>query len=110
MIKGITIRLYERTRTGTDEFDAPVYTEIPADVENVLVTPVKTEDVIQDAQLYGKHAVYELCIPKGDTHNWENVTVGFFGKRWRTYGFTTEYIEELCPLDWNKKVRVERYG
>ena len=56
------------------------------------------------------HLAYELCIPKGDAHSWDDVTVEFFGQKWRTYGGVQQYIEELVPLDWNKKVKVERYG
>ena len=60
--------------------------------------------------LTGKKAVYTLAIPKGDTHDWEDKEVKFFGKRWRTFGIPLEGIEQLIPLDWNKKVMVERYG
>jgi hypothetical protein len=35
--------------------------------------------------------------------------VEFFGQRFRTIGFPTQGIEELIPLAWNKKVKVERY-
>lgn len=110
LIKGITVRLYQTTQTGTDDFNAPVYEESSVDVENVLVAPVSTEDVVSDVQLYGKHSVYELCIPKGDTNDWENKRVEFFGKPWKTFGFCQEWIEENVPLDWNRKIRVERYG
>ena len=110
LIKGITVTLYEKTRSGVDDFNAPVYTETPVQVENVLVTPVSTEDVINDLQLYGKRAVYELSIPKGDAHEWEDRTVEFFGHKWRTFGFCCEWIEENLPLRWNKKIKVERYG
>lgn len=85
-IQGITVILYDRVKTGTDAFNAPVYAESPTEVKNVLVCPVSTEDIITDFQLYGKRAEYELCIPKGDTHIWENRTVEFFGKKWRTFG------------------------
>ena len=71
-IQGITVILYDRVKTGTDAFNAPVYAESPTGVKNVLVCPVSTEDIITDLQLYGKRAEYELCIPKGDTHIWEN--------------------------------------
>jgi len=60
--------------------------------------------------LYGKTVVYELCIPKGDTHVWEDKKVGFWGNIYRTVGFTRRYIEENVPLEWNAKIRVERYG
>lgn len=110
LIKGITVQLYQKTQTGIDEFRAPVYTEAAVDVENVLVQPVSAEQVVNDLQLYGKRAEYELCIPKGDVHNWENRKVVFFGHTWHTFGFVQEWIEELVPLDWNRKVKVERYG
>lgn len=110
LIKGITVTLYEKAQTGTDEFHAPVYTETAVEVENVLVQPVSADDVVDDLRLYGKRAEYELCIPKGDSHDWEDCRVVFFGQTWRTFGFVREYIEALVPLSWNRKVKVERYG
>lgn len=110
MIRGISVTLYERTQTGTDAFSAPVFRETPVEVENVLVTPVAAEAVVQDLQLYGKRAAYELCLPKGDTHRWDDCRVDFFGQTWRVYTPPREYIEAQLPLDWNRKVRVERYG
>ncbi|MEG2843511.1 MAG: hypothetical protein RR900_08485 [Ruthenibacterium sp.] len=109
-IKGITVTLYERTQTGKDAFGAPIYGKNPVRVENVLVTPVAASDIVNDLQLYGKRAEYELCIPKGDTHDWEDCSVSFFGQSWRVFGAPIEYIDALVPLAWNKKVKVERYG
>lgn len=110
MIKGITVTLYERSQTGTDAFNAPTYTETPVAVKNVLVSPVTNEDVIDALNLYGKHAIYELCLPKGDAHDWQDCRVDFFGKSFRTFGSGKEYIEANVPLCWNKKVLVEAYG
>jgi hypothetical protein len=66
--------------------------------------------VISELSLNGKKALYQLAIPKGDTHQWEDAEVEFFGERWKTVGYPTMGIEEMIPLDWNKKVLVERYG
>lgn len=109
-IKGITVTLYERAKVGEDDFAKEVYEEKPVQVENVLVSPVEASDIAADLQLYGKRAEYELCIPKEDAHIWEDSVVEFFGKKWRTFGFCREWIEHHLPLDWNKKIRVERYG
>lgn len=109
-IKGITIQLMEQIKTGTDPFGNPIYEDKPVDVENVLVSPTSSDDVINQQSLTGKVAVYTLGIPKGDTHEWEDKEVLFFGQRWRAFGFPTEGIEHMIPLDWNKKVMVERYG
>ena len=109
LIKGITVTLYERMQTGTDAFNAPIYQDVPISVANVLVTPVSADAVINDLQLYGKRSVYELCIPKGDTHSWEDCRVDFLGKSWKVFGPPQEWISDMVPLDWNRKVKVERY-
>lgn len=110
MIKGIPVVLYERKKTSVDAFNAPVYDELPpVTVDNVLVTPVDTSPVIGEQQLDGRRAVYELCIPKTDEHIWEGCAVEFFGRRWQIIGFAQEYIAANLPLEWNRKVRVERY-
>jgi len=110
LIKGTTILLYERTQTGTDAFNSPVYIETPVEVKDVLVCPVNSTDIVGDTQFHGKHAVYELCIPKDDTHIWEDRTVEFFGQKWRTFGIPQQWIPEKFPLLWNLKVKVERYA
>lgn len=110
MIKGTTVLLYERTRTGKDTFNHPLYEELPVQVNDVLVTPVGTDDLVADLQLHGKKAVYELSIPKGDTHTWEDRTVEFFGQKWKTIGFCQQLITENVPLRWDRKIKVERYG
>lgn len=110
MIKGMPVVLYETTVTGYDPLNAPIYSETPIVVDNVLVSPISTADIISGVQLYGKHAVYELCIPKDDSHDWEDKVVEFFGHKWRTFGFPQQWIPENVPLSWNLKVMVERYG
>lgn len=110
LIKGIPVVLTEKVQSGTDPFGAPIYEPIETVVENVLVAPSSSDDIITTQDLTGKKAVYTLAIPKGDTHDWEDATVRFFGKEWRTFGYPLEGIDENIPLSWNKKVMVERYG
>ena len=109
-LRGITIKLYEKTKTGEDVFGKPIYKEEPVEVENVLVAPASTDDIANNTNLSGNKAVYNLGIPKGDAHEWENKTVEFFGKKFKTVGIPLEGIEEMIPLSWNKKVTVEYYG
>lgn len=109
MIRGADVLLYVRTKDGEDEFHAPVWRETPVMVHNVLIGEPDTDAVVSDLQLCGRRLAYVLAIPKGDTHDWDGVTVEFFGRKWRTYGGVTEGIEELLPLAWNKKVKVKRY-
>ncbi len=109
MIEGITVTLINKKEIGKDDFDAPIYEDVPIEVSNVLVSPSSTDDIINQLELTGKKAVYTLAIPKDDKNTWEDAEVIFFGERWRTFGFVTQGIDHLIPLDWNKKVMVERY-
>ena len=82
MIKGITIKLY------TDG--------IAENIENVLAGEPSSD---------GKS--YTLAIPKGDSHEWTDKIVEFFGRKFRTVGFAEQGIEENIPLLWNKKIKAE---
>ena len=108
-MRGITVTLYEARHLGDTMFGEAIMDETPVEVENVLVAPSTTEEILDTVNLYGRKAVYTLGIPKGDTHDWENRRVDFFGESWRVFGIPTKGIEDLIPLDWNKKVMVERY-
>ena len=109
MIKGVPIILCKKEKVGTDPLNQPIYEEKEIIVENVLIAPSTTDDIVTSTDLVGKKAVYTLAIPKGDTNNWENQRVKFFGHTWLVFGFTLQGIEENIPLQWNKKVMVERY-
>lgn len=109
MLHGITITLYNRVQTGTDAFNRPIYEDVQATVDNVLIGEPNTEDIVNEMNLSGKRLAYTLAIPKGDNHEWKDAVVEFFGERFRTFGAPTQGIEDMIPLQWNKKVKVERY-
>lgn len=110
-IRGIPVVLYERTVTGKDALNRDIVTETPVTVENVLVYPVESSarDGGDSTDMARKRVAYTLAIPKGDTHVWDDRTVEFFGEKWRTDSFSYIGIEDMIPLDWNRKVSVERY-
>ena len=109
MIRGISVKLYERTYGTADAFNHPTFSEREVTVDNVLVAPATSQEILDTTNLYGKKAVYTMAIPKGDTHNWEDCRVSFFGQDWHVFGVPLEGIECDIPLAWNKKVTVERY-
>lgn len=106
---GITVVLYERTLTGYDTFNDPIYAQTPVPVANVLVGQPTTDEVTSSIDLYGKRIEYMLGIPKGDEHDWEDTLVEFFGRTWQTFGATIQGIEANVPTPWHRKVRVARY-
>ena len=109
-IKGITVTLVSKQETGRDPFGEPIYEDVEIEVDNVLISPTTSDDIVNQMTLTGKKAVYTLAIPKGDTNNWEDQEVRFFGEKWRVFGVPLQGIDHLIPLSWNKKVMVERYG
>lgn len=108
-MRGITITLYDKTQTGVDAFNRPVYEDVAISVDNVLIGEPSTQESIDTLNLTGKRLAYTLAIPKGDTNTWTDRKVEFFGETFRTIGEPTQGIEALIPLAWNKKVKVERY-
>jgi hypothetical protein len=108
-MRGITVTLHNRVQNGTDAFNRPIYEESTTTVDNVLIGEPSTEDIVNEMNLSGKRLAYTLAIPKGDDHEWKDAVVEFFGERFRTFGAPTQGIDHLIPLQWNKKVKVERY-
>ena len=108
-MRGITVTLHNRVQTGTDAFNRPIYEDVQTTVDNVLIGEPNTEDIVNEMNLSGKRLAYTLAIPKGDNHEWKDAVVEFFGERFRTFGAPTQGIEDMIPLQWNKKVKVERY-
>lgn len=112
-MKGITIKLIQKTQSGTDAFNRPIYTDTEIDVDDVLVGEPTTDDVANTMSVYGKIVKYMLAIPKGDNHVWTDTEVILpepFEGKYRTIGYPTAGIEANIPLRWNKKVMIERYG
>ena len=109
-MKGTTVQLVVKTQTGTDPFGEPSYSEELIEVNDVLIGQPSTDDVTNSLNLYGKKIEYVLGIPKGDTHDWVNADVIFWGERFRTVGYPQTGEQENIPLRWGQNVKVERYG
>lgn len=107
-IKGIKVTLVTKVKVGVDPANRPIYEPKEVEVDNVLISPVSTADAIERLNLTGKNISYELRIPKGDTNEWVGGLVKFFDKTWQVVGEPLEWIEDMLPLEWNKKVVVAR--
>ena len=114
-MRGITVTLYEKTQTGTDDFNRPVYSETAVQVPGVLVGQPDTDDVTSSVSLYGKRIDYMLGIPKGDSHDWTDKRVEWtdaYGTvhKVRTFGVPITGVEANVPTRWHMKVRCEEFG
>lgn len=93
LIKGIDILLYSGQAYET--------------VSSVLVGNPTSTGTNELSQNSGVMQCYTLAIPKGDTHDWVNRIVEFFGQKFRTVGIPLQGIEENIPLAWHKQVNVQ---
>ena len=108
-MKGTTVRLAVKTVTGYDPFGAPIETEELVEVDDVLIGQPSSDDVTSATQLHGARVDFVLGIPKGDTHEWRDTFVEFWGKRFRTVGEPATAELENIPLRWGSTIKVERY-
>ena len=114
-IRGTTVTLHMTASTSNDPFGAPIITETPVTVDNVLIGEPSTDDVTTSTQLYGKVIRYMLGIPKGDTHDWTDKKVSWtdaYGSTHtvKTFGFPITGIEANVPGPWHMKVRCEEFA
>ena len=107
-IKGESVVLHARTIDEYDPLGNPIYKNQDITVNNVLWNVSSVDDLIDKTRLEGTKELYTLAIPKGDTNTWLENTVTFNGKTYHCYA-ESEGMESLIPLEWNKKVLVERY-
>ena len=108
-MKTITVELEQKTESGKDEFNQPIFESSWEEISGVLVMPTTSNEKISATELFGKQAIYSIAIPKGDTHDWTDKRVKFFGKTWRTISYPMEAIEANVPTKWHKKINVEAY-
>ena len=109
-MKSMTVQLVKKTLEGTDPFGAPIYKEELINVPGCLVGPGNADQIIQATEKYGKKVAYTIGVPKGDTHNWIDTDVIFYGERFHTIGLPEKGMPENIPLYWGQNVMVERYG
>ena len=108
-LNGRTVILYDKVQTGVDPFNRPVFEDVAVEVDNVLIGNPSAQEVIDTLNLTGKHVVYTLGIPKGDTHVWTDRKVQIFGEMYHTIARPIRGQDELVPLDWSQNVMVEHY-
>lgn len=114
-MRGVTVTLYTKTKTGEDAFHAPIYTETPVTVDDVLIGEPSTDDVTSSTNLFGKSLVCMLGIPKGDAHDWTDKKVTWTDAQGKTqtvhtFGFPIMGVEANVPGRWHMKIRCEAYS
>jgi hypothetical protein len=114
LIKGETVTVLIRTKTGTDDFNADVCTEAPVDVANVLVSPAYPRSVDYIAasnRPENTKVVFSLHFPKTFNDALDGLEIVVRGERCRVVGSPRPYTTDNVPGDWWLPVEVEAvYG
>ena len=109
MLRGEPVVYVGRVQSGVDPFGQPRWDEVEETVENVLIAPVSSSDIVDNQELHGVTELYRLGIPKGDAHDWTRCKVRFWGKTWESVGTPQRGIDDLIPLAWGQNVTVKRF-
>lgn len=102
-LKGVTVTLIDKVEAGKDPFGKPIYKDQPIEIENVLIAPTSSDDIIDQLTLTGKKAVYTLAIPKGDSHDWTNKEVQFLEKLGVLLGNRLKVLKNLSHYNGIRK-------
>lgn len=110
-MRGVTVILKEKTKTGTDALGQDVFTTKDVSIDDVLVGKPESTDIQNALTLYGSKIAYTLSIPKGDTHIWEKSQVVLpapWSETFDVIGKPEETIDANTPTRWNRVVQLER--
>lgn len=110
MIKGIEVIVYINIAHEKDELGNDIVKEKELLLDNVLVSPIVSEDVLGIASLNTDKINYQMAIPKMyDDIDFTDANFVFFGKKWKIVGSPYKGIDALIPLQWNTKIQVVNY-
>ena len=106
-MRGETVVVEDLVPDGKDRYGKPQYATLDIEVENVLVAPGATDDVI-DSNRDGVTVAYTLYFPKTYTGDLEGRKVRVRGEPFDVIGSPRPYPVETTPTDWNRKAEVEK--
>ncbi|MGO1319928.1 MAG: hypothetical protein ACTII7_07775 [Galactobacter sp.] len=107
-IKGETVTVLTRERTGTLPGNTPEYTDVETTVDNVLVAPGALSDVTGSIRPDGVKVAWELHFPKTFTGSLRGARVKVRGgPAVPVVGDPHPYTDANTPGAWNRPVRLE---
>lgn len=107
MIVGETVKVSIIKEIGKDAFNAPIYETEWISVDDVLVVPGSTKNLIDSNRQFGSRVVYTLHFPKVFNGSLRGSLVEVRGEQFRVIGDPKPYQTWNCPTRWNMPVEVE---
>ena len=108
LLEGETVVVIHRAEVGRGAGNTPIYTEVEEAVDDVLVSPASTSDVIESNRPDGTELVYRLDFPKTWTRSLRGCRVRVRGEEFHVAGDPRPFLGSLTPGRWNRPVNVER--
>ncbi len=110
-MRGETVRVVGRKKTGTDAHGNAVYESERADVADVLVSPGATGALPGANRPDGAEVAFTLYFPKSYEGDLYGKGVEVRGKPFKVIGRPQRYSDESAPGKWNMVAEVEAvYG
>ena len=106
MISGETVVVEYRTETGTDDYNAAVYSYTEETVEDVLVSPGPRSDIADPNRPDGVVVRYNLHFPKGFDKKLKGLRISVRGEWLDVIGDPDHYTLENTPGKWWMPVEV----
>lgn len=104
---GETVEVETTVQAGKDSFGNAIYESKFVPVENVLVAPSSTTNVIDTTRPNGANVVYQLYFPKGFDLPLMNKKIKVRNEVFRVIGDPKPYPVENTPTPWFMEVEVE---
>jgi len=108
LLEGETVVVIQRAEVGRGAGNTPIYTTVEETVDNVLISPASTDDVIESNRPDGTELVWNLDFPKTFTGPLRGCRVRVRGEEFHVVGDPRPYLPTLTPGQWNRPVKVER--
>lgn len=105
-MRGETVYVEDVLETGADPFGNPLFERFERAVDNVLVAPGDTEDVIESNRPDGAEVRYTCYFPKTFDEVLENRRVKVRGEWLDVIGSPDHFDKLNCPTDWWEVVKV----
>ena len=109
MIRGETVLVKHRLKSDTEDSQgnsAPSHEKLGTAVEDVLVAPGATSDIVDSIRPDGKQIAFTLYLPKGYEHDLTSALIYVRGERFAVVGSPRPWCPDMTPGRWNLVVGV----
>lgn len=106
LIKGTSVTVSRRERTGTDRYNSPVYETVEERVDGVLPQPGGSSD-LDASRPEGVRVAMTFHFPKSYAKSLKGCAVAYAGREYRVIGDPQPFLGADTPGEWDRAVECE---